>query len=151
VHTVADIYIPFRLFRVQIRNRERTEVQIFGLDAVRGSFDLYSFPSLPDSREIVHVQTENHPPAMIDGKRAQEILVERVRRIVFTRGFFQIESLGIQSELIPMDIHVPYWVGFSGPPDNLNLTVMDAIRRRFEGAKVQEFVREWLSGTPSLY
>ncbi|MBZ5536479.1 MAG: hypothetical protein LAO31_11030 [Acidobacteriia bacterium] len=149
VHSVADIYIPFRLFRVHITNRSRTEARILGLDAVRGNFDLYSFDSMPDSGSLITIDTRNHPHRGIDENQARAALVERVRRLVFTRGFFKIRDLDIGAELVPLDFHVPYWVGFSGSPSHLRLAVMDAIRRRVEGAKVRNFVRDWLSATLS--
>ncbi|MBZ5552640.1 MAG: hypothetical protein LAO21_07975 [Acidobacteriia bacterium] len=147
VHTVADIYIPFRLFRVHITNRSRTEARFLGLDAVEGSFDLYSFDSVPDRGSLITLDTRNCPPRGLDPDQAGVTVVERVRRLVFSRGFFKIRNLDIAAELVPLDFHVPYWVGFSGSPSHLRLTVMDAIRRRFEGAKVRNFVRDWLSDT----
>jgi hypothetical protein len=147
VHTIADIYIPFRLFRVHITNRSRTEARLLGLDAVGGSFDLYSFDSMPDRDSLIAIDTRNHPPPGIDENQARAALVERVRRLVFSRGFFKVRDLNIAAELVPLDFHVPYWVGFSGSPSHLRLIVMDAIRRRLEGAKVRNFVRGWLAAT----
>jgi hypothetical protein len=147
VHTVADIYIPFRVFRVQITNRSRTEVRFLAQDAVEGSFDLYSFDSPPGPGNLVTIDTRNLPPCGIDEDQARATVVEKVRRLVFSRGFFRIRELDIAAELVPPDFHVPYWVGFSGSKDCLNLTVMDAVRRRYEGAKVRHFVRDWLSAT----
>jgi hypothetical protein len=147
VHTVADIYIPFRLFRVHITNRSRAEARILGLDAVGGGFDLYSFDSIPDPERLITIETRNSPPRGIDPVQASATVVERVRRLVFSSGFFKIRDLDITAELVPLDLHVPYWVGFSGSPSHLRLTVMDALRRRVEGAKVRNFVRDWLAAT----
>ncbi len=47
LHSVADFYIPFRLFQVEILNGGKRDQRIFGLDAVNGSLDLYHFEQLP--------------------------------------------------------------------------------------------------------
>jgi hypothetical protein len=153
LQSVADIYLPFRLFRVTIENRSILEERILGVDAVQGDFDLYSFHSVPDSQSMVSMRTRNHPAVLIDENSARQIVLEKTRRLVYSQGLFRIKNLCIGAELIPLDIHIPYWVGFSGPSNNLNLTVMDAVRRRFEGAKIRAFVREWLTASshPQLH
>jgi hypothetical protein len=44
------------------------------------------------------------------------------------------------------DLHVPYWVGFYGSPTNLQIVVIDAVRRCVEGSKVRPCLREWMAG-----
>ena len=43
LRSVAEFYIPFHLFQVEVVNRGRRDLRIFGLDAVNGSLDLYHF------------------------------------------------------------------------------------------------------------
>jgi hypothetical protein len=102
---------------------------------------------MPEQDSLITIDTRNCPPLGIDLDQARAKVVEKVRRLVFSRGFFKIRELDIAAELVPLDFHVPYWVGFSGSPSHLRLTVLDAIRRRFEGAKLRNFVRDWLSAT----
>lgn len=66
--------------------------------------------------------------------------------MIYQTGFFRVRNLQLEVELVPLDFHVPYWVEFSGPLDNLKLMVIDAVRHRFEGAKVRNFLRGWLRG-----
>jgi len=50
LRSLAEFYIPFRLYRVRIVNRGREEQRVFGLDAVTGSLDLYQFQELPGGK-----------------------------------------------------------------------------------------------------
>lgn len=53
LHAVADFYIPFRLFQVEISNRGNIDRRIFGVDAVEGSLTPYSFENLPTANEVI--------------------------------------------------------------------------------------------------
>ncbi len=146
LRSVADVYVPFRLFRVHIDtgNGERNEV--LALDAVTGNFDLYAFPSTPSNGELVNVITRNCPPATIDADQAVQLMTERVRRMAYSGGFFRLRRLEILVEPAGLDFHVPYWVAFSGWGEQAHLVVMDAVRRRMEGAKVREAIKAWVCG-----
>jgi len=41
-------------------------------------------------------------------------------------------------------LHIPYWLGFRGSNNHVRIAVIDAIRRRFEGAKMRRLVETWL-------
>jgi hypothetical protein len=43
------------------------------------------------------------------------------------------------------EIYVPYWVGFRGRGSRARLAVIDAVRRKPEGAKVRQLLRTWLT------
>ena len=43
-----------------------------------------------------------------------------------------------------IDLHLPYWLAFYGE-DAARCRVMDAVRRRIEGAKASAFFEEWLA------
>jgi len=45
---------------------------------------------------------------------------------------------------IPGEICIPYWVGFRGNDGQVRVSVLDAVRRRPEGAKVRQMVEDWL-------
>jgi len=143
--SVAQCFVPFQLFRVEIRNAGRREQHIFGLDAVIGSLDLYRFEQLPGESEVVCVETRNHVPAALDEENGKDLVLAKVRRFLFSTGFFRIRDLHLSAEAIPGELYVPYWVGFRGRGTSARLFVMDAVRRRMEGAKVRHLLRNWLT------
>jgi hypothetical protein len=144
VRSLAELYIPYRLFQVKIRSAGREQDQTFALDAVRGALDLYRLPALTDNGQFMTLETRNALPSRLDESQAAERLIEKVRRMVFTRGFFRVRDLKIEAIPIPGEICVPYWICFRGSQDDVHLAVLDAVRRRPEGAKVRRLVEEWL-------
>ena len=151
LRAVADFYIPFFLFKVDITNRGQQTSSIFGLDAVNGSLDLYRFDHHPLESEIVNIETRNHVPAALEDKRSHELVIAKVRRVVFSSGFFRLRDLHISAERQPLEIHVPYWVGFRGT-NTANAVILDAVRRKIEGSKVRHILHSWLlpSSEPTL-
>lgn len=142
---VAAAYVPFLLYRVEVEISGRTGSRWFALDAFQGILDLYSFARIPDESEFVRTETRNALPVLLEESRAREIVVERVRQIVYRSGFFRLHNLKIATELVPLEFHVPYWLGFSAVGDAVQLAVLDAVRRRFEGAKARELFEIWLA------
>lgn len=147
VRSVADFYIPFILFQVIVINAGKSKTQILGLDSVSGSLDLYHFESLPDATQLISIDTRNCPQPQLDPERAREIVVDRVRRWLFQTGFFRMRSLQIQPEALPGEWCVPYWVVFRGRGSRAHLSVLDAVRRKPEGAKVRELLESWLTAS----
>lgn len=139
---LAEIYIPFRLYRVVVTNAERREGKLFAVDAVRGNLDVFGFESAPDATD--EIVSKNAVPKGISVEESAEAAADYVRRMVFKKGFFKVKELRIEPELVA-EFHYPYWVGFYGTGDRASLVVMDAVRRRKEGAKVRELVKEWLT------
>src|ERR1051325_187915 len=115
------------------------------MDAVDGSLDLFQFRTVPQADELVTVQTRNCPAGTLGEERAQEVLREKVVRIVFQQGFFKLREASLEIEALPGGIHLPYWLGFYGASDALRCRVMDAVRRRLEGAKASAFFEQWLA------
>lgn len=149
LRSIADFYIPFRLFRVEISNSGRTDQRIFGIDVLQGLLDLYQFERLPDETRIMGIDTRNCCVASLDDARASALVVEKVRRIVFRQGFFRMRDLRIHAAAIDCDLHIPYWIGFHGTGDTARVSIIDAVRRRFEGAKVKRILEEWLAAPSS--
>lgn len=141
---LADVYIPFHLFQVDITNHGRTETRLLGIDAITGSLDPYDFERAPDSAKLVLIDTNNSLPPKLDERRAAQLAIEKTRRILFSRGFFRMRDLKISTSYTSETWYVPYWVGFQGANSKASLSVIDAIRRRFEGAKVRRLLQEWL-------
>src|ERR671937_616585 len=98
VRSVADFYIPFSLFRVAITNAGQTETRVLGIDSVSGSLDLYHFESIPDPSQLISIDTGNCPQPRLDPELAREIVVDKVRRLLFQEGFFRMRSLRIAAE-----------------------------------------------------
>jgi len=112
---------------------------------VDGSLDLFEFRAVPQEEELVAVQTRNCLCGSLSEERAQEVLRDKVLRIVFQQGFFKLREASLEIEALPGEIHLPYWLGFYGASDALRCRVMDAVRRRLEGAKASAFFEQWLA------
>ena len=145
LHRMADAYIPFRIYRVRYPLGRVLRTHLFAMDAVDGSLDPFEFAALPGEAEIVSVCTRNHLAPALSEIRGEELLRDKVLRIIFQRGFFKLRTVNLATERLPAEIHLPYWLGFYGPPANLRFRVMDAVRRRIEGAKVSMLFEEWFA------
>jgi hypothetical protein len=144
LRSVADFYIPFRLFQIEILNGGKRDQRIFGLDAVNGSLDLYHFEQLPGERELTYLETRNCSEVLL-GEEGNQIVIAKVQRLLFSTGFFRMRNLQIAAEPITGEIYVPYWVGFRGRGLRARLAVIDAVRRKPEGARVRQLLRTWLT------
>jgi hypothetical protein len=142
---VAEFYVPFRLHQAEISNGGKRENLFFGLDAVNGSLDLYYFNQLPPDGEVIDRESRNCLRARLDANQATELLRAKVRRMLFNSGFFRIRNLEIRLSPLEGEIHIPYWVGFRGQSGHASFVVMDAVRRRIEGAKVRQLLQGWLT------
>jgi hypothetical protein len=146
LRTVADVYVPFRMYRVTITSAGRTEVKILGFDAAFGLLDPFEFPAVPSGRQTSTVETRNAAPSTLDEAAAAQMLTDKVRRLLFLQGFFRLRNLDIHVEALAQTVHFPYWVGFYGSGQAATLRVIDAVRRRPEGAKMRHALRHWLAG-----
>ncbi len=148
LRAVADVYVPFRVYQVQILNGGAQRSSFFALDGVNGSLDPYEFPRVPSATETLTLETRNRLEPFLEETRARELLVEKLRRLVFQQGFFRIRDLRIRVEPMACEVHVPYWLGFYGRGEPIRLRVIDAVRGRFEGAKARAFFESWLTQQP---
>jgi hypothetical protein len=147
LRSTAEVYVPFRIFRVKIDNGNGRQEKLLAIDILCGAFDLYALEDVPSPDRMIRVGSRNRPAPMLDDQRARDLLIERVRRLVYRQGFFRIRGLRIEAELVNRELHIPYWVGFFGFGERAHLSVLDGVRRRMEGAKVRHFLREWLAST----
>jgi hypothetical protein len=139
---IAEVYVQYYLFRVESgTGRPR----LFAIDAVDGSLDLFEFGRVPEEREMLPLAGRNRMPAKLPEDRATEILRDKVLRIMFQQGFFKVRDAGLQIIREQRDLHLPYWLGFYGQDGALRCRVMDAVRRRMEGAKAVAFFEQWLA------
>jgi|SRR4051812_9274171 hypothetical protein len=145
LRSVADFYIPFRLFQIEIVNSGKSDSSIFGLDVVTGTLDLYTFEQLPGEREVFYLETRNCSEPMLGEAESIKLVTTKVQRLLFSTGFFRVRNLQIKAEPVAGEIYIPYWVGFRGRGTRARLAVIDAVRRRPEGAKVRQLIRNWLT------
>jgi hypothetical protein len=142
---IAAAYVPFWLYRVRYKLGRTPHTRLFALDAVDGSLDLFEFPRIPQQHELIPVDSRNWIVPSLSAARSEEILREKVLRVVFHQGFFKLREarLGIARE--PGEMYLPYWLGFYGDSGSVRCRVMDAVRRRIEGAKASAFFEQWLA------
>lgn len=144
---VADFYIPFRVFDVTIENRGACTRRIVALDAVTGTLDIYCLDE--STLCTIELETRNTLAPQLGKSEAHRIVQDKIRRLLFNKGFFRLGQLKID----PVDtgeLCVPYWVGFRGRGGEVHLSVMDAVRRTREGAKVRRFIHSHLLSTASV-
>jgi len=142
---IADVYVPFWLYRARYEMNRTVEDRIFALDAVDGSLDLFSFSNLPATAELQSIETRNFlAPALADDA-ALTLVRDKILRFVFLQGFFKLRGSGIEIRREPGELFVPYWLGFYGGRGSVRFRVMDAVRRRVEGAKATAFFEQWLA------
>jgi len=142
---LADVYIPFDLFQVDIKHSGRVDSHLLAVDAVNGLLDPFEFNALPSSTELAMRRTRNNLEPKLNEARIAQLSIDKARRLLFSRGFFRVRDLKITASRVAETFYVPYWVGFLGANDEPHLAVMDATRRRFEGAKVRRLLEEWLN------
>jgi hypothetical protein len=145
LRSVADVYVPFQLYRVEVHNRARSWTSWFALDAVTGSLDPYQFERPPQGADLVRVETRNRPAPALPDTEVARLLRDKLRRVVFQAGFFRVRDLHIELERAALDLHVPYWLGFYGAGDAARLRVLDGVRRRVEGGKARALFEAWLA------
>lgn len=143
LRSIADFYIPFRLFRLEILNGERSEIHLLAVDSVSGMLMPYVFPRIPAGAELVKVESRTRVFVHLSEASSRRIAETRSQRMLFSSGFFRVSKLRISTELVE-EFHVPYWVGFRGHGSRASLSVLDAVRRRTEGGKVRQIICNWL-------
>jgi hypothetical protein len=148
LRSVAEFYVPFRLFRARIVNGGATDENLVALDVVTGALDLFKFDHVPDESETLHIETRNCAVPGLENDRATELLVAKLRRVLYSRGFFRMRGLSITATPLADELFVPYWLGFRGSGDDARVSVIDAVRRRPEGAKLRRLVEHWIASQP---
>lgn len=142
---MADVYVPFWFFEVRYSVGRARRKRLFAMEAVHGALDLFEFPRLPDGGQVLTVSTRNFPPPALQEQRAAELLREKALRVIFSEGFFKLRDASIEIQREPGELFLPYWLGFYGSRDSFRCRVMDAVRRRMEGAKASAFFEQWLA------
>jgi hypothetical protein len=140
---IADVYVPYWLYRVQYNLGRAAHSSLFAIDAVNGSLDLFTFTSIP-AADLVTVTTRNHVASSLAPLTAEALLRQKVLRVIFQQGFFKVHDLNLQIAQEPLELHIPYWLGFYGHAA-ARCRVLNAVRRRIEGAKATALFESWLA------
>jgi hypothetical protein len=141
---IADAYLPYWLYRVHYQMGRTPHTTLFAIDAVNGSLDLFTFPGAPDGKDLVCIHTRNRIAPSLQRSGAEALLRQKVLRVIFQQGFFKVRDLKLEIALEPLELHVPYWLGFYGNTV-ARCRAMDAVRRRIEGAKASALFESWLA------
>src|SRR5438874_6446602 len=149
--SMAEMYVPFDVFRIDIQNGTARDQCLLGVDAASGSLDPYRFEKIPDGAECIEVNTRNLLSRNISCEQSSATAEERVRRMVYTRGFGRVRRLEFNTELVLANLHIPYWVGFFGPDGRLQISVVDAVRAQREGGKVRQLMRDFLISSQPMH
>jgi hypothetical protein len=142
---IADAYVPCWIYGVCYGLGRTTQTRFFALDAVEGSLDLLEFPQPPGPQEFLSIETRNFLRPSLAEARAEELLREKVLRVIFQQGFFKLRKRGVEVVREPLELHLPYWLGLYGARGVVRCRVMDAVRRRVEGAKASALFEQWLA------
>jgi hypothetical protein len=142
---IADAYVPFCLYRVRYTIGQASKTRFFALDAVHGTLDLFEFPHVPQEDELNTIDTRNRLLPRLKEAEAEELLRMKVLRVLFQQGFFKLRALKVEIEREPLELHLPYWLAFYGTNGAAKCRVLDAVRRRIDGAKASSFFEEWLT------
>ena len=145
LRSMADVYVPYRVNRVEITSGGITRTRFLAFDASFGLLDPYELGSVPDAAQTSSVNTRNAAPILVDEALAVRLLEDKVRRMVFSEGFFRLRNMAIRIEPLAAIVHVPNWVGFYGWGECASIQVIDAVRRTREGAKMRHALRRWLT------
>lgn len=142
---IADVYVPFWVYRVRYDMNGALSTRIFAIDAVHGALDLFEFPRAPRQDELLSVETRNLLTPRLEPGEAEGLLRTKVLRVLFQQGFFKLRGVSVGIERVPVELHMPYWLAFYGRGEVARIRVMDAVRRKIEGAKALSFFKEWLT------
>ncbi|HUE43006.1 MAG TPA: hypothetical protein VMP12_05545 [Candidatus Sulfotelmatobacter sp.] len=141
---IAQVYVPFHLYRVDYDLGREHQARLFAIDAVEGSLDLFEFPTLPRQDELTQVETRNALPTNLTDDAVQECLREKVLRVIFQQGFFRLRDANLTLQRVPLDLHFAYWLALYGN-NTVRCRVLDATRGKIEGAKASTLFESWLS------
>jgi hypothetical protein len=141
---IAEVYVPFHLYHVDYTLGREHQSRLFAIDAVDGSLDLFEFPAVPNQSDLLEIKTRNALPVNLNDEQEQELLREKVLRVIFQQGFFKLRDANLTIERIPLDLHLAYWLAFYGK-STARCRVLDATRNRIEGAKASALFESWLA------
>lgn len=141
---VADIYIPYRLYKVNLEDRRVRTARLLAIDAVSGNLDPFEFSETPLQNRCTDMETRNYLPAQLSEPETHAAALAKFRRLLFSAGFFRLAKPVISVELVESAFFFPYWAGFYGQEQSVRVLMLDAIRGTIEGGKITSSVKAWL-------
>ena len=141
---VGEIYIPYRLYRVNVEHRGARSIRFLAVDATTGALDPYEFSEDIAAERCVEVETRNCLPIRLEEAETQALVLEKVRRLLFSRGLFLSGAPTFAAERAGPEFYIPYWAGFFGEHHDVRVLVLNAVRGTMEGSKVAGVVKAWL-------
>ena len=63
-------------------------------------------------------------------RKAAALLEDKLRRIVYQTGFFRVRRLAFRATPLPLELHVPYWLGFYDRGGTVRLRIPDTVLLR---------------------
>ncbi|HVR71240.1 MAG TPA: hypothetical protein VMT87_10390 [Vicinamibacteria bacterium] len=142
---VRPVQVPYRLFEVRVSNAGRLGRQWLAIDAVAGALDLYAFPEPPGADQWAPDPAAGVLPEGVPGERLRAEVMERVRRQVYSAGFFRLRGLRIEVDDLGRVLYLPYWAGLHRKGGRTRVEVLGGLRRGREGAKVRDLIAPWLA------
>lgn len=141
---IGGIYIPYRLYRVKVESRRARNTRFLAVDATSGALDPYEFSEDPLQGRCIEVETRNCLPIRLGEAETHALVLEKVRRLLFSKGAFFSGAPAIAAESAGEEFYIPYWAGFFGPEHNVRMLMLNAVRGTIEGNKAAGVVRAWL-------
>ena len=139
---VTDFYIPYRFFRMTWSDGRSSNDAFIAADAGAGKLDLIQFDRLPEEGACMAVDTAMVAEERVYEEEAYRLVREGMMRSIFMKGFFKLSRVNVEIELAA-SAHILYWVGVYERNERAHLEIINALRGRFEGAKLREIVTEW--------
>jgi hypothetical protein len=144
LRSLADVYVPFRLYSVEVKNGRRSSRHLIAVDCVDGTLDPCRFERVPDDSEIVRIETRNVMAPKLEEITTREMASQHIRREAYRRGFLSVTPIQVRVELPVLEFYLPFWIGFFGHREDARLKVLDALNHRFHGAKARAFFESWI-------
>jgi hypothetical protein len=109
--------------------------------------DPYEFVKSPEAHQC-EVEARNCYPVRLAENETRSLAVQKVRRLLFSRGFFRLCDPQLAAALIISELYLPYWVGFYGDEQNVSLQILNSVRETMEGSKIRRLLQTWLLEKP---
>lgn len=146
---LSDFYIPYHLYRVTCQDRGSSRIRHLAIDAASGRLDPYEFGGGPKERGFVEIGTTNLVPSRLAKDQTRALVLEKSRRLLFAQGLFRLREPVIAAELEMPEFYIPYWAGFFGNENAVDVIVLDALGGTVQGGKVRQMLTAWLMEKPS--
>ncbi len=144
LRSIADVYVPFLLYRVRVENGGNQRAHLIAVDCVDGTLDPYRFDFIPDESKLTRVETRNALPSALEEAKTREIAAEHIRRQTYLAGFLTLRPIRLRAEPVHPEFCMLFWVGFFGKGAAVRFRVLDGVRGEIQGAKARAFFGNWL-------